>query len=175
MSTGVSMASQRQSRRSQDNEAVRKMSKALGHGEVITIHPSLHFNADDMSVMIHTGDKPSREVRAVPHNDHRAHFASFQLNNPDPARDLGPGHRKSRRGTTPWPVASGACSCHIDRSCRACRASSPAREKYHQVLININLCTRACFHADTLLHTCTCEQQGWNYWERVNMVSGMRC
>jgi hypothetical protein len=45
------------------------MSKALGHGEVITIDPSLYFNADDMSVMIHTGDKPSREVRAVPHND----------------------------------------------------------------------------------------------------------
>ena len=64
------------------------MSKALGHGEVITIDPSLYFNADDMSVMIHTGDKPTREVRAVPHNDHRAHFACFQLNNPDPATYL---------------------------------------------------------------------------------------
>ena len=75
-------------RASQENEAVHMMSKALGHGDVITIDPSLYFNADDMSVMIHTGDKPSREVRAVPHNDHRAHFACFQLNNPDPATYL---------------------------------------------------------------------------------------
>ena len=50
-------------RASQENEAVHMMSKALGHGDVITIDPSLYFNADDMSVMIHTGDKPSREVR----------------------------------------------------------------------------------------------------------------
>jgi len=61
------------------------MSRALGHGDVITVHGSMYVISDDVGMIIHTGDAPSREVRAVPHNDRRARFASFQLNNPDPA------------------------------------------------------------------------------------------
>lgn len=67
------------------NKAVFAVTKALGHSDVFGLHPSLIFNADDFSVLMHTGEEPKKEVRAVPHDHLRCHIASYKLDNPNPA------------------------------------------------------------------------------------------
>ena len=71
-----------------NHDAVKAVSEAYGGIEVHAVDGAMIFNTDDTSLLIHTGSASKTEIRGVPHKGDQVHFASYKLNNADPATTM---------------------------------------------------------------------------------------